>query len=75
MRPAAGIKLYLRLTVEKIHTFATFTEKHLWSYGCLDTNFMAAVKFADAQIEIQSQISEIEIIEIQISFVTKQILF
>ena len=72
MRPAAGIKLYLRLTVEKIHTF---TEKHLWSYGCLDTNFTAAVKFADAQIEIQSQISEIEIIEIQISFVTKQILF
>ena len=68
MRPAAGIKLYLRLTVEKIHTFATFTEKHLWSYGCLDTNFTAAVKFADAQIEIQ-------IIEIQISFVTKQILF
>ena len=66
MWPAGGIKLYLRLTVEKMHTFATFTEKYLRSYGCLDTSFTAAVKFADPQIKIQSQISEIEIIEIQI---------
>ena len=59
MRPAADKKFYLRLTVQKMHTFVLFTEKYLRPCGCSDTNVTAAVNCAN-----QSEITDIEIIEI-----------
>ena len=40
VQPAAGKKIYWRLTVEKIHMFAVFTDKLLQPYGCSGTNFL-----------------------------------
>ena len=59
MRPAADKKFYLRLTVQKMHTFVLFTEKYLRPCGCSGTNVTAAVNCAN-----QSEITDIEIIEI-----------
>ena len=34
---------YLRLTVEKMHAFAVFSDKYLRPYSCSDTNFTVTV--------------------------------
>ena len=70
--PNLGVQLtdekknYLRLMGGKMHAFAVFTDKYLRPYGCPDTNFTAAVKCTNLKPKIQSEIIEIEIIEIQI---------
>ena len=59
-------KYYLWLPVGKMHAFAVFTEIYLRPNGCSDTNFTAAVKCTNLKTKIQSEIIQIEIIEIQI---------
>ena len=62
MRPAADKNFYLRLTVEKMHAFAVFSDKYLRSYGCSDTNFTAGIKCTNPKTEIvETQIIGIKI--------------
>ena len=65
VRPVSGNKFYLRLTIEKMHLFAVFTKKYLRPYDCSVINFTAAMNFANPKTETQSQINEIEIVEMQ----------
>ena len=57
--------------VEKMDTFAVFTGKCLWSYGCSGTNFTATVNCRNPTTEIQIEIIKTKIIGIQIYFVKK----
>ena len=59
-----GPNLRMRTAAEK--KFAVFTEKYLWPCGCSDSNFMAEVKCINLKTKIESEIIEIEIIQIQI---------
>ena len=52
--PTADKNFYFRLTVQKILAFAVFTNKYLRSYGCVATNFTAAVNYANPKTEIHS---------------------
>ena len=65
VRPAADKSFYLRLTVEKVCVFGVFPEKHLRPYGCISTYFTAAVNCTNPKTKIQSEIIEIQIIEVQ----------
>ena len=65
VRPAADKKFRLRLTVNKMHTFAVFTKRYLRPYGNSGTNFMAAVKWANPNTETKNKIIDTEIIEMQ----------
>ena len=46
---AAGKIFYCRLTVEKIHMFAVFTDKLLQPYGCSGTNFLRLLSTVQVQ--------------------------
>ena len=67
VRLAAGQNFYLRLTVKKIHAFAVFSNKYLWTYGCSNTNFPATANCANPKTEILCEIIEIQITGIQIN--------
>ena len=58
VRLAADNIFYLQLTVEKMHAFAVFSKKYLWSYGCSGTNFTAAVNCTNPKTEMQIEIIE-----------------
>ena len=64
---AAGKNFYLRLTVEKILTFAVFNIKYLRPYCCSDTYFTATVNYENPKTEILSEITGTQIIGIQIN--------
>ena len=49
VQPAAGKNFYCRLTVEKIHMFAVFTDKLLQPYGCSGTNFLRLLSTVQVQ--------------------------
>ena len=66
---------YLRLTVEIICALVVFTKIYLRSYSCSGTNITAAVNCTSPKTEVQSKTIEIQTIEIQIYFLTKQISF
>ena len=46
--------------------FAVFRDKHLRSNGCNSISFTAVVNCANPKIEIQSEIIEIQIIEMEV---------
>ena len=54
VRPVAGKKFYLRLTVEKMRAFVVFIKKYLLSPDRSGTNFAAAGK-CENQSEIINQ--------------------
>ena len=64
---------YLRLTTEKMHGFAAFTEKYLWSYSCSGINFTATINCTNPKTEIQIKSIETQITGMQIYFVIKKI--
>ena len=68
VRPAAEKNFYLRLTVEKMHAFAVFSNKCLRTCGGNNTNFTATVNCTNPKTEILSEIIEKKIIRIQINF-------
>ena len=61
-------KIYLRLMVEKMNTFAVFNNKYLRPHGWSDTTFTATVNCTNPKTEILSKIIETHIIGIQIIF-------
>ena len=61
----ADKKFYLLLTV--------FTEKCLQSRSCIGINFMTSVNCRNPKTEMQSEIIKMQVIEIQIWFLIKQI--
>ena len=62
VRLTADKNFYLFLTVEKMHIFAIFTEKHLQPNGCSGTNFTATVNCTNPSTEIESEIIQTQII-------------
>ena len=66
VRAATDKNFYLLLTVEKIYAFAVFTEKYLQPYGYSDINFTAVVNWTSSKTEMQTKITEVQIILIQL---------
>ena len=67
VRLAADKIFHLRLTVEKMHASAVFSNKYLRPYGCSDTIFTAMVNYTNPNSQILSEIIEIQIIRIPIN--------
>ena len=59
----------LRLTVDKMHAFADFTEKYLRPYGFNGTNFTASVNCTNPKF------IETQIMGMQIYFIVKKCFF
>ena len=47
---AADKNFYLRLTVEKMHVLAVFSDKYLQLWGCSNTSYTAMVNCANPKI-------------------------
>ena len=68
VRLVAENNFYLRLTNEKIHTFAVFNNKYSQPQDFSDTSLTATVNCTNEKFEIVNEIIEIQIIGIQIDF-------
>ena len=53
LRLGADKSFSLRLTIEKVHTFAIFNDKYLQPYDCSDISFTATVKCTNPKTEIK----------------------
>ena len=68
VRLVADKNFYLRLTVEKMHAFAVFSDRYLRPCGCSDTIFAATVDCTNPKFQILNEIIEMQIIGIPINF-------